>query len=90
MTERVVVIHHVEDYQRWREAFDAAEPLRVAGGELAFEVLQADDDPTLVVHIATWSSLADARRFFESPEVVAIRASAGVSAPDFHYLHRRE
>ena len=31
------------------------------------------DDPNVVVHSATWSSLGAARSFFESPEVAAIR-----------------
>lgn len=86
MTGRVVVIHEVADYIRWKSAFDAAADLRIAAGEIDFEVLRADDDPNLVIHLATWSSLTDARAFFESDEVEAIRRSAGVVSPTFHYL----
>ncbi len=90
MTVRVVVIHEVEDYARWKAAFDAAAALRRSGGEIDFEVLQAADDANLVVHVATWSSIDDARRFFESDEVVSIRDAAGVRAPTFLYLHTRD
>jgi heme-degrading monooxygenase HmoA len=83
---RVVVIHRVADVDRWRAAFDAAADLRAAGGELDFEVLHADDDPHLIVHLARWTTVAEARAFFESPEVVAIRKRAGAEPPTFLYL----
>lgn len=89
MTARVVVIHEVDDYDRWTSAFDAAESIRRAGGEVDFEVLHAEDDANLIVHIATWTSLDDARRFFESAEVAAIRTAAGVREPTFLYMRRR-
>jgi hypothetical protein len=37
-----------------------------------------------------WTSLDDARRFFESPELIRIRAEAGVKAPEFIYLEQLE
>ena len=83
---RVVVIHRVADVDRWRTAFDAAADLRTAGGELDFEVLHADDDPHLIVHLARWTTIAEARAFFESPEIVAIRKRAGAEPPTFLYL----
>lgn len=90
MTVRVVVIHEVEDYSRWKAAFDDAADLRRIGGEVDFEVLQAADDAALVVHVATWTSLDDARRFFESDEIALVRTAAGVRAPTFLYLRRRD
>ena len=33
-----------------------------------------------------WTSVADARAFFESPRLVKIRQEAGVKAPEFIYL----
>jgi len=42
------------------------------------------------VHFSEWSSLDEARRFFESPELVEIRKQAGVKAPDFLYLYEIE
>lgn len=44
----------------------------------------------LIIHevadYAAWKSIADARAFFESPELVRIRLEAGVKAPEFIYL----
>lgn len=86
MPDRVIVIHRVDDFERWKRHFDAAADLRRDGGETSYEVLRVDGDPDVVVHQATWTSLAAARRFFESPEVVEIRRAAGVESPTFLYL----
>ena len=47
-------------------------------------------DPNLVVHHSHWTSLAAAKAFFESPELVRIREDAGVKAPRFLYLEELE
>lgn len=86
MTDRVIVIHRVDDFDWWKQHFDAAAELRRDGGETSYEVLRADGERNVVVHQATWTSLDAAREFFESPEVVEIRRAAGVQAPTFLYL----
>jgi hypothetical protein len=37
-----------------------------------------------------WTSIDGARRFFESPKLVQIRAEAGVKSPEFIYLEQLE
>ena len=82
----VLIVHHVDDYPAWKAIFDGAAGLRRGAGELNFQVLASDTDPNRVVHFSQWRSLAAARRFFESPELVEIRRQAGVRAPEFLYL----
>ncbi len=82
----VLIVHEVDDYAAWKEIFDDAAGIRKAAGERSFQVLQADDDRSRVVHFSEWTSHADARAFFESPRLVAIREQAGVRAPEFQYL----
>lgn len=82
----VLIIHEVADYPAWKKIFDAAARIRREAGERAFQVLKFADDPNRIVHFSAWTSVADARRFFESPELVRIRAEAGVRAPEFNYL----
>jgi heme-degrading monooxygenase HmoA len=53
-------------------------------------LLRYDTDKNNVVHFSQWSSLDNARRFFESPEVAEIRKKAGVKAPEFIYLQEIE
>ena len=82
----VLIIHEVEDYAAWKAIFDNAAPIRKTAGEQNYQVLKYDNDPNRIVHFSRWSSLANARAFFESPELVKIRAEAGVRAPEFIYL----
>jgi len=86
----VLIIHEVESYPAWKAIFDNAAGIRKAAGEVSYQLLRYDTDTNRIVHFSKWSSLANARRFFESPELVNIRKEAGVKAPDFLYLDEIE
>ena len=86
----VLIIHEVADYPAWKKVFDNAAGIRKAAGERTYQVLCYENDARKVVHFSTWTSLADARKFFESPELVEIRKQAGVKAPEFIYLNPLE
>ena len=86
----VLILHEVADYEAWRTVFDDAADLRRRAGEISYQVLTFDQDDNQVVHFSRWRSLEAARQFFESPELVEIRARAGVQAPQFLYLNQRE
>lgn len=86
----VLIIHEVADYAAWKTVFDQAAQIRKDAGEISYRLLREESDANQVVHFSEWSSLADARRFFQSPEVVEIRRNAGVKAPQFTYLHELE
>jgi quinol monooxygenase YgiN len=64
--------------------------MRKNAGEISYRLLRYDDDENVIVHFSAWSSLANARRFFESPELVEIRKKAGVKTPNFIYLQEIE
>lgn len=83
----VLIIHQVKDFQAWKHIFDEAAGIRQQAGERSFRVLCDEDDPNRVIHFSQWSSLAAAKAFFESPELIEIRVRAGVEAPQFNYLH---
>ena len=86
----VLIIHEVADYAHWKAVFDEAAAIRREAGEIEYRLLAFDHDANKVVHFSRWSSLEDARAFFESPRLVAIRQAAGVHAPEFHYLNEIE
>lgn len=86
----VLIIHEVADYPAWKKVFDSAAAIRKEAGERTYQVLKYQRDPNRIVHFSVWTSLDDARRFFESPELVRIRADAGVKAPEFIYLEQLE
>jgi quinol monooxygenase YgiN len=82
----VLIIHEVADFKAWKLVFDGAAGIRKEAGERSYQVLRYEHEPDRIVHFSAWTSLADARAFFESPRLVKIREEAGVKAPDFIYL----
>lgn len=86
----VLIIHEVDDYEKWKAIFDDAAPIRREAGEIAYQLLAYDTDAKRVVHFSRWTSLDAARAFFESARLVEVRRVAGVRAPEFHYLNEIE
>ncbi|MEO9600418.1 antibiotic biosynthesis monooxygenase [Parasphingorhabdus sp.] len=86
----VLIIHEVEDYAVWKKGFDQARDLRKSAGEIEYQILRYEDDPNRIVHFSKWHSLDQAKGFFESDKVNAIRNELGVKAPDFIYLDALE
>ena len=86
----VLIIHEVESYTAWKVVFDQAVEIRRIAGELSYQVLNYENQPNKIVHFSAWSSIAAAKSFFESPELVEIRAKAGVKSPEFIYLEELE
>ena len=86
----VLIIHEVATYPAWKAVFDQAAGIRKHAGELSYQLLRYDHDANTIVHFSAWSSLDQARHFFESPELVEIRERAGVKAPTFLYLQEIE
>ncbi|ODT45670.1 MAG: antibiotic biosynthesis monooxygenase [Nitrospira sp. SCN 59-13] len=86
----VLIIHEVEAYPAWKTMFDQAAQMRKQAGELSYQLLRHETDANRLVHFSKWTSLDKARSFFESPELIEIRRTAGVHTPEFHYLHEIE
>lgn len=86
----VLIIHEVADVEAWTEVFHQAAAIRKEAGERSYQVLVDHTAPNRIVHLSTWTSLDEARAFFESPRLVQIRADAGVHEPTFTYLHEVE
>ena len=88
--DHVLIIHKVEDYDAWKKIFDAAAPIRKSGGEISYQVLKLENNANKIVHFSKWSSISNAKAFFESAKLVEIRKQAGVKAPEFIYLELLE
>lgn len=88
--QHVLIIHEVNAYPAWKAIFDAAADIRKKAGEISYQLLRYDNDANTIVHFSAWSSLDNARKFFESEELIAIREKAGVKAPEFIYLQELE
>lgn len=86
----VLIIHEVESYSFWKVVFDQAAGMRKQAGEIGYQLLKYDNDANHIVHFSQWVSLDNARRFFESEELMQIRNKAGVKTPKFLYLNEIE
>lgn len=86
----VLIIHEVADYLAWKKIFDDAADIRKGAGEISYQVLAYEKAPNKIVHFSKWSSIKNAKQFFESPKLVQIRIDAGVKAPEFIYLDQLE
>lgn len=75
---------------RGRRFLTAHRDLRREAGERSYQVLKYQNDSNRIVHFSVWTSLDAAREFFESPQLIRIRAEAGVKSPDFIYLEQLE
>jgi quinol monooxygenase YgiN len=88
--EHILIIHEVEDYEAWKKIFDDAASIRKNAGELSYQVLKLATNANKIVHFSKWTSIANAKAFFESAKLVEIRQQAGVKAPEFIYLELLE
>ena len=88
--EYVLIIHEVEDYTVWKKIFDEAATIRKNAGEISYQVLKYPKEPNKIVHFSNWSSIDNAKAFFESAELIKIRNEAGVKSPEFIYLEQLE
>ena len=86
----VLIIHEVVDYPVWKMIFDSAADIRKQAGEISYQILKYQNNSNKIVHFSAWTSIDDAKNFFESPELVEIREEAGVKPPDFIYLDQIE
>ena len=82
--------HKVEDYDRWREVFDADADNRAASGSRGARVFRDADDPTEVVVLFEYESLQRARERVGSGALREKFGEAGVAGgvggTEFHFL----
>ena len=83
---RVFVRHTVEDFARWRQAYDGMEALRQAGGVQAQGVFQALDDPNDVTIWHDFETRDKAEAFITSEALGAALAEAGVTGEPIAWL----
>lgn len=76
------VRHRVEDYARWREAFDNHAAARQAGGatDEAY-VMRTINDPNEVTVVLGWSDQEKAQTFAQSASLKEAMEKAGVAGP---------
>jgi len=83
----VLVVHKVQDYDRWRPYFDSDADNQRAAGLTVRHVLRGADDPQEVVVLFEAEDLGRARELAGSEELRKIMQEAGVlGPPSIHFL----
>jgi len=84
----LLVHHQVEDYAKWKAAFDEHASTRASFGSKGGLVLQSADDPNEVVILMETDDLQKARDFTQSDDLRETMQQAGVQGPPhIHFLN---
>ena len=83
----LMVRHKVEDFGRWKAAFDRGLDMRHVPGRKPSRVFDVDVEDSSVVVYSQWDSIERARSFVESEELMeAMRQQGFDRRPDFYFL----
>lgn len=78
----------VKDFAEWKKVFNSGSDFRVSNGELSHQIYRDASDPNKVTTLFQWNSLANAQKFFQSPELKEAMEKAGVDGqPNVHFLN---
>jgi len=78
----IQVQHTVEDFDRWKAAFDKNASARKAGGGTGKnDILRDAENPNQLVVTLEWDDLDKARQFGQSQELREAMQNAGVVGP---------
>jgi heme-degrading monooxygenase HmoA len=77
----VALAHHrVDDFDAWKSVYDSFAPEQKERGVLQHHVWRSQEDPHLVAVVHIFESPAEAKAFFDAPELAGAMAKAGVAA----------
>ena len=88
---KVIVQHHVIDYDRWLPVFTEHEAVRRQHGATGHSVNRVVDDPNTVVIVNDFATLDGALAFTKDPSLPAAMAAGGVDgAPQVWIVNEAE
>ena len=80
--ERVMVAHHVKDFDTWIKAYDAeGKAKRMENGLLDRGMARGTEDPNMVYIVFAITDMAKAKARVNSPDLKKIMTDAGVDGP---------
>ena len=88
---KVIVQHHVADYQRWYPVFTEHGDVRRQHGATGHSINRELADPNSVVIVNDFATLEGARSFIQDPSLPAAMARGGVEgAPQVWIVEEAE
>lgn len=82
----ILVRMNVEDYVKWKEAFDEDVGFRESGGSRGGHVLQNASDPNEVFVLLEWDTMDNLQQFAQSDDLKEKMQRAGITGPPDIYL----
>ena len=79
MVTHVHVGFKVENYERWKEGYDASIEQRKASGEISFQVFRNVDDPNTVTVLSVQEIAERVQAFMDSPDLQSRMKAAGIT-----------
>ena len=79
MVTHVHVGFKVENYEQWKEGYDASIEQRKASGEISFQVFRNLDDPNTVTVLSVQESAEQVQAFMDSPDLKARMKASGIT-----------
>jgi heme-degrading monooxygenase HmoA len=87
----LLVIHKVEDYEKWKSAYDEYDAMRKTYGSKGAFVFHNSKDPNHIVIMIEWENMEKAKEFAESEDLKISMQKAGViGQPAVYYLEEIE
>ena len=88
---KVIVQHHVADYDRWHPVFSEHGDVRRKHGATGHSIHRSVEDPNTIVIVNDFATLDGARAFRSDPSLPAAMERAGVdSAPKVWIVNEAE
>jgi quinol monooxygenase YgiN len=78
---KVIVQHHVADYDRWLPVFNEHEAVRRQNGATGHSISRDVADPNTIVIVNEFATVEGARAFSQDPSLPAAMARGGVEGP---------
>jgi len=75
---KVIVQHHVVDYDRWLPVFTEHQAVRQSHGATGHSVNRAVEDPNTIVIVNDFATAEGARAFMQDPSLPAAMERGGV------------
>jgi heme-degrading monooxygenase HmoA len=84
---KLITEFKVEDFEKWKSAFDTMHSLRKKYGCTSEAIYRGYENPNEIVTILLWESQEHAKNWIYSPELAAIKAKAGTGgARSFYFV----
>ncbi|MEO8232521.1 MAG: cyclase [Ignavibacteriota bacterium] len=83
-----ILIHHkVEDYKKWKPAFDAHASFRAENGSMGGKVFRSADDPNDLFVLLEINSIENGKKFVSSDATKEAMKNAGVvGMPSIYFV----